>query len=99
VQFVDDGRRWKCNMCFIVNDGKLMAVHAMCSFLSLFLLVPHFFDYSAGEQRMVNRWERAELNHAVVEYIAPAEYMVRPPQPPVFLFVIDVSYAAIQSGK
>jgi len=39
-----------------------------------------------------------ELNHAVVEYIAPTEYMVRPPQPLVYMFVIDVSYPAIQCG-
>lgn len=58
VQFLDDGRRWKCNLCFVVND------------------VPHFFDYNASEQRMINRWERPELNCAVVDYIAPSEYMV-----------------------
>ncbi|KAJ3167262.1 COPII subunit [Irineochytrium annulatum] len=39
-----------------------------------------------------------KLTHAVVEYIAPAEYMVRPPQPVVMLFIIDVSYQAVQSG-
>ena len=33
-----------------------------------------------------------------VEYVAPQEYMVRPPQPPVYLFVIDVSYNSIASG-
>ncbi|KAI9593552.1 COPII component protein [Syncephalis fuscata] len=80
VQFMDDGRRWKCNLCYVIND------------------VPHFFDYNANEQRMINRWERPELNCAVVDYIAPSEYMVRPPQPPVFLFVIDVSAPAIQAG-
>ena len=46
----------------------------------------------------MDRWQRKELNHAVVEYIAPTEYMVRPPQPLVYLFLIDVSYQAIQSG-
>jgi hypothetical protein len=33
-----------------------------------------------------------------VEFIAPAEYMVRPPQPPVYLFIIDVSYSAVGTG-
>lgn len=33
-----------------------------------------------------------------MEYVAPAEYMVRPPMPPVYFFVIDVSYAAVSSG-
>jgi len=33
-----------------------------------------------------------------VEFVAPAEYMVRPPQPPVYFFVIDVSYNAVATG-
>jgi len=33
-----------------------------------------------------------------VEYIAPSEYMVRPPQPPSYFFVIDVSATSVQSG-
>ena len=30
--------------------------------------------------------------------MAPAEYMMRPPQPPVYVFVLDVSVTAVQSG-
>ncbi|CAM9942834.1 unnamed protein product, partial [Hapterophycus canaliculatus] len=30
--------------------------------------------------------------------VAPAEYMVRPPQPPVYMFVIDVSQPAVVNG-
>lgn len=41
---------------------------------------------------------RPELSCGSVEIIAPVEYMVRPPQPPVYVFVIDVSYAAVSSG-
>lgn len=33
-----------------------------------------------------------------MELVAPGEYMVRPPQAPVYVFVIDVSYAAVASG-
>lgn len=60
--------------------------------------VPQAFDWDAAAQKSVNRWERAELNHAVVEFVAPQEYMVRPPQPLVYLFLFDVSYAAVSSG-
>ena len=42
--------------------------------------------------------ERPELQKGQVEISAPAEYMVRPPQAPVFVFVIDVSHAAVTSG-
>ncbi|KAF9432608.1 COPII subunit [Entomortierella beljakovae] len=80
VKFIEGGVRWKCNMCFTLNE------------------VPSSFDYDPLTQKPVNRWERKELNHAVVEYIAPTEYMVRPPQPLVYMFVIDVSYPAVQCG-
>lgn len=33
-----------------------------------------------------------------VEVIAPSDYMIRPPQPPAFLFLIDVSLPAVASG-
>eukprot|EP00443_Scrippsiella_acuminata_P000985 CAMPEP_0115296138 /NCGR_PEP_ID=MMETSP0270-20121206/67076_1 /TAXON_ID=71861 /ORGANISM="Scrippsiella trochoidea, Strain CCMP3099" /LENGTH=960 /DNA_ID=CAMNT_0002713751 /DNA_START=9 /DNA_END=2891 /DNA_ORIENTATION=+ len=48
--------------------------------------------------RRVDRFQRPELCNGAVEYIAPGEYMVRPPQPPVFMFVIDVSYTAVVTG-
>ena len=60
--------------------------------------VPQAFDWDAASQRSVDRWQRAELNHAVVEFVAPQEYMVRPPQPLVYLFLFDVSYAAVSTG-
>jgi protein transport protein SEC24 len=60
--------------------------------------VPAAFDWDAASQKSVDRWQRAELNHAVVEFVAPQEYMVRPPQPLVYLFLFDVSYAAVSSG-
>ncbi|KAK7943288.1 Sec23/Sec24 trunk domain-containing protein [Apiospora aurea] len=80
VIFLDQGHRWRCNMCNLTND------------------VPQAFDWDAAAQKSVNRWERAELNHAVVEFVAPQEYMVRPPQPLVYLFLFDVSYASVSSG-
>ncbi|KAJ2598075.1 COPII subunit [Coemansia sp. RSA 1721] len=80
VQFVEGGRRWKCNMCGLSND------------------VPLQFDYDPQTQTQKNRWIRPDLNHAVVEFIAPLEYMVRPPMPPVYVFIIDVSYASVQLG-
>ncbi|KAG2223570.1 hypothetical protein INT45_001652 [Circinella minor] len=80
VTFVEGGQRWKCNLCFLLND------------------VPAAFDYDAQTQQPVDRWKRAELNYSCVEYVAPTEYMVRPPQAPAYIFIIDVSYSAVQSG-
>ncbi|KAI9286884.1 Sec23/Sec24 trunk domain-containing protein [Umbelopsis sp. AD052] len=80
VTFVEGGQRWKCNMCFLLNE------------------VPSAFDRDAITSQPADRWKRAELNHGCVEFVAPTEYMVRPPQPPAYVFVIDVSYSAVQSG-
>ncbi|KAF8220019.1 CPII coat sec24 protein [Tricholoma matsutake] len=60
--------------------------------------VPQLFDWDQVRNQPGDRWARAELNHSVVEFVAPTEYMVRPPQPAVYVFLIDVSHAAIQSG-
>lgn len=42
--------------------------------------------------------ERPELSCGSVEFVAPTEYMVRPPMPPVYFFLIDVSVSAVKSG-
>lgn len=81
VQFVDSGRRWRCNVC-----GKLNEVP------------PDYFSDLDGEGKRRDRMERPELHLGTVEFVAAAEYMVRPPQPPVYLFVVEVSYAAVASG-
>ncbi|KAJ2963416.1 hypothetical protein NQZ79_g1574 [Umbelopsis isabellina] len=80
VTFVEGGQRWKCNMCFLLNE------------------VPSAFDRDSITSQPADRWKRAELNYGCVEFVAPTEYMVRPPQPPAYVFIIDVSYSAVQSG-
>ena len=81
VAFLDGGRRWRCNVCSLVND------------------VPneYFCELDADGLRR-DRLERPELHLGTVEFVAPQEYMVRPPQPPVYLFVVEVSYTAVASG-
>nr|NVI77918.1 Sec24AB ortholog [Cucujiformia] len=41
---------------------------------------------------------RPEIKSSTIEYIAPAEYMLRPPQPAVYLFLLDVSRLAVECG-
>jgi len=81
VQWLDNGRRWRCNLCGASND------------------VPssYFCHLDANGQRR-DKDQRPELCTGSVELVAPAEYMVRPPQAPVYMFVIDVSASAVQSG-
>lgn len=69
-----------------------------CNMCNLTNDVPQAFDWDSAAQKSVDRWQRPELNHAVCEFVAPQEYMVRPPQPLVYLFLFDVSYAAVTNG-
>ncbi|XP_044715495.1 sec23/Sec24 trunk domain-containing protein [Hirsutella rhossiliensis] len=69
-----------------------------CNMCNLSNDVPQSFDWDAAAQQAAERWQRHELNQAVVEFVAPQEYMVRPPQPLVYLILFDVSYAAVSTG-
>lgn len=42
--------------------------------------------------------QRPELCKGSVEFVASTEYMVRPPMPPLYFFLIDVSVPAVHSG-
>jgi hypothetical protein len=57
----------------------------------------YYAPCDAAGQR-VDRDSRPELTCGSVEFVATAEYMMRPPQPPVYMFVVDVSYGAVASG-
>ena len=63
VQWLDNGRRWRCNLCGSSNE------------------VPssYFCHLDANGQRR-DKDQRPELCTGSVELVAPAEYMVRPPQ-------------------
>lgn len=41
---------------------------------------------------------RPEVKSGTIEFIAPSEYTLRPPQPSIFLFLLDVSSIAQQTG-
>ncbi|KAL2554424.1 Protein transport protein Sec24-like [Forsythia ovata] len=81
VTFTDSGRKWRCNICSLLND------------------VPgDYFAHLDASGRRVDLDQRPELTKGSVEFIAPAEYMVRPPMPPLYFFLIDVSISAVKSG-
>ncbi|CAL8265867.1 unnamed protein product [Merluccius merluccius] len=79
VSFLDQ-RRWKCNLCYRVND------------------VPEEFMYNPVSRSYGEPQRRPEVQNATIEFIAPSEYMLRPPQPAVYLFVLDVSHNAVETG-
>ncbi|CAL5353728.1 unnamed protein product [Camellia sinensis] len=81
VTFTDGGRKWRCNICVLLNDVS-----------------GDYFAHLDASGRRVDLNERPELSKGSVEFIAPAEYMVRPPMPPRYFFLIDVSISAVRSG-
>ncbi|KTW27703.1 hypothetical protein T552_02143 [Pneumocystis carinii B80] len=68
-----------------------------CNLCSMTNDVPSAFTWNQ-QNKQVDQWRRLELNHSIVDFLAPSEYMVRPPQPLVYVFLIDVSYTAVMSG-
>ncbi|XP_037635156.1 protein transport protein Sec24B isoform X2 [Sebastes umbrosus] len=79
VTFLDQ-RRWKCNLCYRVND------------------VPDEFMYNPVTRSYGEPHKRPEVQNATVEFIASSDYMLRPPQPAAYLFVLDVSHNAVEAG-
>ncbi|KAH0855604.1 hypothetical protein HID58_004049, partial [Brassica napus] len=81
VTFTDSGRKWRCNICSMLND------------------VPgEYFSHLDATGRRMDMDQRPELTQGSVDFIAPTEYMVRPPMPPTYFFLIDVSFSATKSG-
>ncbi|XP_030001239.1 protein transport protein Sec24B isoform X2 [Sphaeramia orbicularis] len=79
VTFLDQ-RRWKCNLCYRVND------------------VPDEFMYNPVSRSYGEPHRRPEVQNSTVEFIASSDYMLRPPQPAAYLFVLDVSHNAVEAG-
>ena len=81
ASWIDNGRRWRCNLCGMQND------------------VPSsYFSHLDSNGQRRDKDQRPELSCCSVEFVAPSEYMIRPPQPPVYFFVIDVSSVSATSG-
>jgi protein transport protein SEC24 len=51
-----------------------------------------------AQNRRRDRDQRPELYACSVEFVAPNDYQIRPPQPPTYLFVVDVSQVAVANG-
>lgn len=62
------------------------------------LSVPEEFQYDPVSKSYGDPSRRPEIKSATIEFIAPGEYMLRPPQPAVYLFLLDVSQLARDSG-
>ena len=60
--------------------------------------LPEEFLYDPVSKSYGDPSRRPECKSSTIEFIAPSEYMLRPPQPAVYLFLLDVSRQALESG-
>ncbi|XP_056420485.1 protein transport protein Sec24B isoform X2 [Hyla sarda] len=60
--------------------------------------VPEEFMYNPVTRSYGEPHKRPEVLNSSMEFIASSDYMLRPPPPAVYLFVLDVSYNAVESG-
>jgi protein transport protein SEC24 len=81
VQWIESGRRWRCNLCGLANDTP-----------------SQYYSHLDSTGRRVDAVSRPELRGGVYEIVAPADYMVRAPQSPVYVFVVDVSADSVARG-
>ncbi|NXN37548.1 SC24D protein, partial [Rhinoptilus africanus] len=83
MQFIEGGRRYQCGFCNCIND-----------------VPPFFFQHLDHIGRRVDHYERPELSLGSYEYVATLDYCRnnKPPKPPAYIFMIDVSYRNINSG-
>jgi len=55
-------------------------------------------QYQGDYNSMYGSTAQPELAQGSVDFVVKGEYIVRPPQEPIFLFAVDVSSVAIQTG-
>merc|ERR1719464_927065 len=60
--------------------------------------LPEEFLYDPVSKSYGDPERRPECKSATIEFIAPSEYMLRPPQPAVYVFCLDVSRSAVETG-
>ncbi|XP_057712093.1 protein transport protein Sec24D [Corythoichthys intestinalis] len=83
MQFIDGGRRYQCAFCNCINEVPVF-----------------YFQHLDHMGRRVDFYERAELSLGSYEMVATLDYCKnnKPPNPPAYVFMIDVSYNNIKSG-
>ncbi|XP_019411469.1 PREDICTED: protein transport protein Sec24C isoform X4 [Crocodylus porosus] len=83
MQFIEGGRRFQCCFCSCVTE-----------------VPPHYFQHLDHTGKRVDFYDRPELSLGSYEFLATVDYCKNNkfPDPPAFIFMIDVSYNAVKSG-
>ena len=69
-----------------------------CPVCMLSNVVPDDFFFDPATQTYGDPSRRPEIRSATVEFIAPSEYMLRPPQAATYVFCLEVSRTAVTTG-
>ncbi|XP_059844751.1 protein transport protein Sec24D isoform X1 [Hypanus sabinus] len=83
MQFIEGGRRYQCGFCSCVNE-----------------VPPFYFQHLDHMGRRLDQYEKPELSLGSYEFMATLDYCKnsKPPKPPAFIFMIDVSYSSVKIG-
>lgn len=81
-----DQMRWRCNLCLRTND-----------------IPQHFLQYLGSKDgdkqgHYGHPEQRPEVLSSTIEYIAPPQYTTRAPPPVRYLYLLDISHSALQTG-
>ncbi len=60
--------------------------------------MPDEFLYDPVTKSYGDPSKRPEINSSTIEFIAPPEYTLRPPPPAIYLYLLDVSRNAVNTG-
>uniref|UniRef100_A0A673API5 Protein transport protein Sec24B-like n=1 Tax=Sphaeramia orbicularis TaxID=375764 RepID=A0A673API5_9TELE len=83
---------------FILTVSIAFRLQIITTLLFLSYLVPDEFMYNPVSRSYGEPHRRPEVQNSTVEFIASSDYMLRPPQPAAYLFVLDVSHNAVEAG-
>ncbi|KAJ6478153.1 protein transporter SEC24 [Mycena vitilis] len=102
VPVVEDGIISRCQRCKAYINPYVEFIDAgsrwRCALCGLPNDVPQLFEWSSIVQQPKDKYARVELNHAVVDFAAGPEYVREAPLAPTFVFLLDVSQGAFNSG-
>ena len=90
----------RCRRCrsYINPFVTLIQNRWKCNICGLNNDIPAGLFYDEMNHITYDQYTRPELNHGVIEFLAPPQYMNRTPQPPIYVFVLDVSVSSIKNG-
>ncbi|EOB13378.1 Protein transport protein SEC24 [Nosema bombycis CQ1] len=94
VEIIPPGLKWKCNLCFNINELSLPISSNRRSSnndTSGFSLIQNAINN-------FNTYNRIELRSTVYELHAPSNYSIRTPSSTILCFLIEASYESLKYG-